>query len=179
MIEPTSHVLAELSTYLDGRLSGSEKRRVEAHIASCDSCKRHEHDLRGLRDLIHETPSMIPSSSLLESFGRPLLIVVAVIIVAVLGWRIIHGLHRAPMMVAEPVMPPHKHATVVTEPESVKKPPQEKPPRTTPAAQAPDTSIPALQELANTPPEESSATVAAPVAPTTPGAPASTETQHP
>jgi len=163
MTEPTLHVLAELSTYLDGRLSGSEKRRVESHLAACDDCRRHERDLRGLRDLIHETPSSVSNKPFYEGLGRLLIIVVAVIIATALVFRVLHRTHRPPLTPAMPVVHHPTPAPVIPPPRVVKPSLptpsiQPTPPVTVPPA---DQSIPALQQLTNTAPSLS--TITAPV----------------
>src|SRR4030042_1568337 len=47
---------AELSAYLDGRLSPDRSRRLEEHIRSCDPCRRKIDDLRALAEALREMP---------------------------------------------------------------------------------------------------------------------------
>ena len=45
---------AELSAYLDGRLSPDRSRRLEEHLRSCDPCRRRLADLRALAEALRE-----------------------------------------------------------------------------------------------------------------------------
>ena len=47
---------AELSAYLDGRLSPDRSRRLEEHLRSCDPCRRRLDDLRALAEALREMP---------------------------------------------------------------------------------------------------------------------------
>ena len=47
---------AELSAYLDGRLSPDRSRRLEEHLRSCDPCRRRLADLRALAEVLREMP---------------------------------------------------------------------------------------------------------------------------
>jgi len=47
---------AELSAYLDGRLSPDRSRRLEEHLRSCDPCRRKIDDLRALAEALREMP---------------------------------------------------------------------------------------------------------------------------
>jgi len=47
---------AELSAYLDGRLSPDRSRRLEEHLRSCDPCRRRLADLRALAEALREMP---------------------------------------------------------------------------------------------------------------------------
>ena len=47
---------AELSAYLDGRLSPDRSRRLEEHLRSCDPCRRKLADLRALAEALREMP---------------------------------------------------------------------------------------------------------------------------
>jgi len=47
---------AELSAYLDGRLSPDRSRRLDEHLRSCDPCRRRLADLRALAEALREMP---------------------------------------------------------------------------------------------------------------------------
>jgi len=47
---------AELSAYLDGRLSPARSRRLEEHLRSCAPCRRRLADLRALAEALREMP---------------------------------------------------------------------------------------------------------------------------
>jgi anti-sigma factor RsiW len=57
MSETTAHVIGELSSYLDQRLEGADRERVEAHLHECDRCQRHQRELDQLRQMIHAPSS--------------------------------------------------------------------------------------------------------------------------
>ncbi|HVO33606.1 MAG TPA: zf-HC2 domain-containing protein [Elusimicrobiota bacterium] len=61
-----SHVIAELSEYLDHRLSKDEGARVEKHLKSCEDCRTRLQDLRLQRELLRASPDLAPP----ESFYR-------------------------------------------------------------------------------------------------------------
>ena len=54
---------AELSAYLDGRLSPDRSRRLEEHLRSCDPCRRRLADLRALAEALREMPEAPVSRS--------------------------------------------------------------------------------------------------------------------
>ncbi len=54
---------AELSSYVDGRLSAAAGRRVEAHVQTCASCRRSVAGLRSLKSLLSALPSETPRRS--------------------------------------------------------------------------------------------------------------------
>ena len=47
-----------LSAYLDGRLTASERARVEEHLAECSHCQEELATLRSTVELLHATPSV-------------------------------------------------------------------------------------------------------------------------
>ncbi len=58
------HLTAEqLSARLDGQLSESEQRTVEAHLASCAACQRELEELRQTVALIRAVPAAVPPRS--------------------------------------------------------------------------------------------------------------------
>ena len=52
----TEHPGDLLSAYLDGELSASEARQVEAHLVGCGACNAELDDLRAARRLLRELP---------------------------------------------------------------------------------------------------------------------------
>lgn len=47
---------ADLSAYVDGELSNGERRRIEAHLASCGVCQGSLQDLRELKQAFQSLP---------------------------------------------------------------------------------------------------------------------------
>jgi hypothetical protein len=126
MSETPQHVLGQLSTYLDGRLSGSERRRVEAHLQSCGSCQGHADALAALRGRSTEGLTRYGGGGGI-GWMRGGFIVAGIVLILVAGRFIVA--HRK-------VTPPAKPAEVQTKvPEPVKPPPVETPaPAATPVA---------------------------------------------
>jgi len=57
-----------LSAYLDGRLTASERERVERHVAACSRCQEELATLRSTVELLHEVPSVpLPRSFALSA----------------------------------------------------------------------------------------------------------------
>ncbi|OGR93535.1 MAG: hypothetical protein A2992_05315 [Elusimicrobia bacterium RIFCSPLOWO2_01_FULL_59_12] len=71
MLETVTHVLGELSNYLNGRLPRAERKRVAGHLETCADCRRHAEELSTLRKMVYPHPV-----SFLERF--PLKILIAV-----------------------------------------------------------------------------------------------------
>lgn len=53
----TNHVHEWLAAYHDGELSGSQLRKVEAHLAECETCRAKLDELRALSALLQENPA--------------------------------------------------------------------------------------------------------------------------
>lgn len=49
--------------YFDGKANPSERREVEAHLASCSSCRQRAEEYRAMSDLLDEMPQILPSPS--------------------------------------------------------------------------------------------------------------------
>jgi anti-sigma factor RsiW len=54
--EIIAHVLGELSNYLNGSLTRSDRKRVEVHLQECDECRRHCEELSRLRKMVYPPP---------------------------------------------------------------------------------------------------------------------------
>jgi len=52
----SDHILELLGAYLDGELVGGQLRKVEAHLAECQSCLEEYHALQALSSMLHEAP---------------------------------------------------------------------------------------------------------------------------
>jgi len=52
-----------LNAYLDGALSGDERRAIEAHLASCAECRQELAELRTVVTLLHGLPQIDPPVS--------------------------------------------------------------------------------------------------------------------
>lgn len=50
----TEHVQYELMDYIANRLGEQERRRVEDHLNSCDSCTQEYQELTGISSLLHQ-----------------------------------------------------------------------------------------------------------------------------
>lgn len=51
----------KLIAYLDGKLHAGEWREVEAHLASCGSCRERAEGFRSVWDVLEELPPIMPS----------------------------------------------------------------------------------------------------------------------
>ena len=54
---------AKWIVYFDGKANPSERREVEAHLASCSSCRQRAEEYRAMWDLLDEMPQILPSPS--------------------------------------------------------------------------------------------------------------------
>jgi anti-sigma factor RsiW len=54
---------AKWIVYFDGKANPSERREVEAHLASCSACRRRAEEYRAMWDLLDELPQILPSPS--------------------------------------------------------------------------------------------------------------------
>ena len=54
------HLGAELSSYLDGRLSDQDRARVEVHLAACGHCRQELASLRHTVGLLRQLPAEAP-----------------------------------------------------------------------------------------------------------------------
>ncbi|MBI1803865.1 MAG: von Willebrand factor type A domain-containing protein [Ignavibacteriae bacterium] len=52
----TQHVYDRLSEYIDGSLNSGERKTVEAHLFSCEACRKEYESLRKLVEELHELP---------------------------------------------------------------------------------------------------------------------------
>ncbi len=57
MKPPIHHVLGELSSYLSGKMSFIERKRVESHLQTCEDCRRHCEELSRLRKMVYPRPA--------------------------------------------------------------------------------------------------------------------------
>src|SRR5689334_22209196 len=55
---------ARLADYLEGELAPSDRREVEAHLASCDRCSALVRDLEQIRAGAAALPELVPSRNL-------------------------------------------------------------------------------------------------------------------
>ena len=51
-----AELVERITEYLDGALSADERRRVEAHLTSCDGCSAHLEQMRTALRLLREQP---------------------------------------------------------------------------------------------------------------------------
>jgi hypothetical protein len=145
-------------------LPRAQRQRVEAHLESCGSCRQHHEGLLSLRNLIQQTPSLLPPDNFFKKWVPSSAIVkvllgMAVILLALWLLRKHHGPQmdlRAKLTSVRPV------AVKVSRPVPLETAAAPVPPRTDPNVQD-------LQQLANTLPPATTAP-AEPVA--TPTAPA-------
>ena len=56
-----------LSSYIDGQVSPAERRLIEDHLTSCDSCSGELDDLRQTISLLGSLPELRPGRSYLLS----------------------------------------------------------------------------------------------------------------
>lgn len=61
------HVDPDLSAYLDGELPAADRARVEAHLATCESCAQRLRELRATAALIASLPSPRAARSLVPA----------------------------------------------------------------------------------------------------------------
>jgi anti-sigma factor RsiW len=54
---------AKWIAYFDGKANPSERREVEAHLASCSACRRRAEEYRAMWDVLDEVPQILPSPS--------------------------------------------------------------------------------------------------------------------
>ena len=54
------HIRKKLNAYMDGELPEKQRPIVEAHLASCESCRRQLEDIRGIDELFQGTLSVPP-----------------------------------------------------------------------------------------------------------------------
>jgi hypothetical protein len=149
MTEMPHHVLGELSTYLSGRLSGADRRRVEAHLQECGSCQAHADSLEALRGRTTEGLTRYgPGSDF--SWMRIGAWVGGIALVLIVG-RFVFT-HRT-----------------ATPPKSVEAPaPKAEPVKPPPAAPVPEAEVPVPASTAETANSEPAATPAAAPAPASP-----------
>ena len=100
MVKPLiSHVLGELSSYLDGRLNRSDLKRVESHLGDCRSCQSHLAQLRAMRG--QGTRSAYTGES--QGWSFKLIMVTVIGLVAITAWI---AQSRSKRAAAPPVKPP-------------------------------------------------------------------------
>ncbi len=56
------HVTPEALAYVEGRLSATERKRVEAHLADCPHCRAEIEDLRQMADVLEAAPRALDFS---------------------------------------------------------------------------------------------------------------------
>lgn len=66
------HVLDELQLRVDGRLDPAALARVDAHLESCESCRRAAADLARMRELLRSLPSSPMPTELSDTIARAL-----------------------------------------------------------------------------------------------------------
>lgn len=64
MVDDREHPKDALQDALDGRLDAQEQTRLDAHVASCPSCRRELEALRWTKSQARSAPSLSPSSDL-------------------------------------------------------------------------------------------------------------------
>src|SRR5579872_5879839 len=67
-----SHVLDQLSDYLDDELTSSERRAVEAHLTGCDACARTLDELRRVVDRARTAVPRPPAHDLWDGIASRL-----------------------------------------------------------------------------------------------------------
>lgn len=55
------HAEKDLSAYLDGELGERDRRRIEEHLAVCESCRRELDALERVEDILLRGPTLKPS----------------------------------------------------------------------------------------------------------------------
>lgn len=63
------HVRDDLSAYLDGALAPARRSAVEAHVGSCEACRRSLGELRATARLIAALPAAAPSRRLVPALA--------------------------------------------------------------------------------------------------------------
>jgi hypothetical protein len=63
------HVRADLSAYLDGALAAARRSEVDAHLATCPSCRASLAELRSTALLIGALPAALPSRNLVPALA--------------------------------------------------------------------------------------------------------------
>lgn len=60
---PETHVIEQLSAYVDGMIPETERPGIDAHLILCPGCERRYQELLHLRKAMHEQPTYTPPES--------------------------------------------------------------------------------------------------------------------
>ncbi|GEM_PF-1553286 len=69
---PCAAITEWMGDHLDGRLDAARVRELEAHLATCEACRREWEDLQQTVALIRELPPVTPPADLLQSVHQRL-----------------------------------------------------------------------------------------------------------
>ncbi len=97
-----AHVLGELSQYMDGRLPGAERRRLESHLEECESCRSHYEQLQHLRSQIPDSVTLRMQQSR-AAWKRGFKLTAILCAVGIFGWMARHRRQAVPSTPPAPI----------------------------------------------------------------------------